>query len=162
MFIRSGYSAQTRRTRSVDGTSEGGGGETDSGTQHHHQAADVLIRRLDHKGRFGTKAGLQALALELGDVDASELDHVTFDGGPTGGASVTAIADIGRDTPPRALDHDTPWQHPHTGRLADVEGFPDRRGLGRWTGRTVGRVERIQLGDDRAREQAAGAQMGAG
>src|ERR1700685_4199644 len=105
MFIRSGYSAQTRRTRSAGGTG-GGGGEEDSGTQHHHQAADVLIRRLDHKGRFGTKAGLQTLALEPGDPDASELDHVAFDGGPIGGASVTALAGIGRDAPPRALDHD--------------------------------------------------------
>ncbi len=34
------------------------------------------------------------------------------------------------------------------------------RRLRRRTGRAVGDVERIQLGDDRAREQPTGAQMG--
>ena len=36
------------------------------------------------------------------------------------------------------------------------------RRLRRWSGRAVGDVEFIQLGDDRAREQPAGAQVGEG
>src|ERR1700679_1250960 len=82
MFIRSGYSAQTRRTRSVGGTGGAGGGETDSGTEHHDHAADVLVGRLDHERRLGAKAGLHALALEFGDAEQGELDRVALDGEP--------------------------------------------------------------------------------
>src|SRR5271155_2369730 len=69
---------------------------------------------------------------------------------------------MGGNNSPRTLDHDTPRKHPYALGLADVEGLTDLRSLRRWAGRAVGDVKRLQLGDDRTREQPAGAQVGVG
>src|SRR6476620_6207124 len=62
MFIRSGYSAQTRSTR--------------SGTEHRHRRPDVLVAFGDADRRLGAQPVRGRLGLEPGDVEAVELDDV--------------------------------------------------------------------------------------
>src|SRR6478672_2919724 len=80
MFIRSGYSAQTRSTR--------------SGTEHRHRRPDVLVALGNADRRLGAQAVRGRLGLEPGDVEAVELDDVDA------GAARAA----GRDDRPDALD----------------------------------------------------------
>src|SRR2546421_12082720 len=67
MFIRSGYSAQTR---SVLPDVPGG-----SGTEHHDVARQILVRGLDAARRAPVQAGRDPLAFELLDVHEVEADH---------------------------------------------------------------------------------------
>src|ERR1700749_90261 len=66
MFIRSGYSAQTRST----------GG---TGTQQHHLAADVVVGRSDGRPPAATQSDALRLGLELVTGQAVEPDHVLLD-----------------------------------------------------------------------------------
>src|SRR3954453_6980533 len=62
MFMRSGYSAQTRRTPSA--------------TEHHHRRAEVRARLGDLAARLGAQPGDHALALELAGRQRGERDRV--------------------------------------------------------------------------------------
>src|SRR5664279_2820897 len=72
MFIRSGYSAHTRRVRAPSVAPFA------SDTEHHHDAADVLVgcRHLAPPQRV--KADLAPLALQLTRAHAIQLDQVSF------------------------------------------------------------------------------------
>src|SRR3954451_20798161 len=108
MFMRSGYSAQTRSSRS---------------TEHHHTGADMLRGPIAMPGRLARKAGAGALGLERRCVDAVELDHVAAGvERPVGGDgladaldrhAVPAVADghrLGRVQPPVVLAHVREWK----------------------------------------------------
>src|SRR5665213_3110028 len=165
MFIRSGQSAQTRRTRDAEERGDDGGASVDSGTQHHHRAGDVRIGRCDLPSGLGAKSRLQPLRLHLGCAEAGELDDITLarrltdailrtwlsGTGPSGGGS----------DPPLTLDYDARREHAYARGLADIERLADACRLGRWAEPAVGHIERLQLGDDRAGEQPAGSEVGA-
>src|SRR5215211_8960559 len=103
MFMRSGYSEQTRSS---------------GDTQHHHLRADVLCGWLDVAGRLDRKAGAGALGLERRRIEAVELDDVAAGvEGPVGRDgladaldrhAVAAVAHgdgLGRVQPPVVLAH---------------------------------------------------------
>src|SRR5271170_2729204 len=113
MFIRSGYSAQTRNVRSD---------ALDSGTEHHHDARRVVIGRGDHAGAGGGQPRLVALVLELGDAHTIELDDIVLPGG-------LAPRPTALDDPPLALDaHDAAVEEDARG-AADVRRSCDARDL---------------------------------
>src|SRR5919198_3482161 len=66
MFIRSGYSAQTRRTRA-------------SATEHHHRGADVLLSLRDLAARQHAQPGGARLGLERRGGEVVEADDVALD-----------------------------------------------------------------------------------
>src|SRR4051794_10624780 len=82
MFMRSGYSAQTRRTPSA--------------TEHHHCRTEVGVRLAYADARLGLESGGGALGLELGRGERGQLDGV-----PRG-----ARAPVGGDRLADALEHD--------------------------------------------------------
>src|SRR3954452_9979510 len=96
MFMRSGYSAQTRSS---------------GGTQHHHLRADVLWGWLDVAGRLDRKAGVGALGLERRRVDAVELDDV----------AAGVEGPVGRDDLADAFDRHAVTAVAHGDRLGRVQ-----------------------------------------
>src|ERR1700729_1587406 len=64
MFIRSGYSAQTRSRR--------------SGTEHHHLGADVFLGRRNLRQSARRQPGRSGLALELLDAETIEMDPINL------------------------------------------------------------------------------------
>src|ERR1700729_486427 len=93
MFMRSGYSAQTR---SVGGA---------SGTEHHHRAPDVVLGGRDLHPAGGPQAGGLALGLQDVGGDVVEVDEVLL------GAQLT----VGGDRLAAALEHEAVavWPHGH-------------------------------------------------
>src|ERR1700686_233944 len=83
MFMRSGYSAQTRRIRVDakvrDGWEGEGVGDWRSDMEHHHVAARVIGCGWNAAAGRGAQTGGNALALQLGGADAVELDQVMLD-----------------------------------------------------------------------------------
>src|SRR5689334_3051394 len=96
MFIRSGYSAQTRSV---------------SGTQDHYFAADVVVGRGHRASLIGSQSSGCGLALELGGDEAVEMDHVVFN----------CVSAFGRDRLAPALEQKAVVDRPHCGRLARVD-----------------------------------------
>src|SRR5947209_3689285 len=99
MFIRSGYSAQTR---SVLGASP-----PRSRTKHHHVALQILVGGLDAARGSGVPTRRDPLALELLDAHEVELDHVPLAAGrsrvgpqaeQSGGALGRRFAAAGQDS----------------------------------------------------------------
>jgi hypothetical protein len=154
MFMRSGYSAQTRRT-AADGDpvvveeEREGVAEWRSGTQHHHSAAGVIVGGLDLASRLWLKTSDRALAFQLRGVKEIELDEVTL--------QVRRIADA-----PVTFDGDLLSHGRHARGLTGVEDTIDAHRLRRWAEATVSAVERLQLGDQRAGEQSAGPKQSVG
>src|ERR1700730_4686809 len=72
MFIRSGYSAQTRSV--VGACSEA----PSSGNERHHLAPQMLLGGLDAPDRPRTQTRREPLPLKLLDAEEIELDHVTL------------------------------------------------------------------------------------
>src|ERR1022692_3681911 len=70
MFIRSGYSAQTRSEAPV------------SDTEQHHRATDVVPARRDARPTRLTHSHRSCLSLQLRRVEAIELDHVVLHRAP--------------------------------------------------------------------------------
>src|SRR3712207_2554532 len=94
MFMTSGYSAQTRS----------------SATEHHHLAADVLRRGGDRGARKDLEAGLAALVLERGRVEAVEPDDVLAD----------LVAPVDADALAQALEDERAVLDAHGGGPAGV------------------------------------------
>src|SRR3954453_18917031 len=82
MFMRSGYSAQTRRTPSA--------------TEHPPRRAEVRVGLGDAAPRLRAEPGEGALGLELARGQRRQLDHVALRAG----------AAVGVDRQPDALEHD--------------------------------------------------------
>src|SRR5271165_307903 len=150
MFMRSGYSAQTR---------SGPGAEwvgVSSGTEHHHRAAHVLLGGGHLASGERLKVGRHSLPLELPSAYAVELDDLA----PRARRALRAPA-VG-DHPVLTLDENGALEHAHAGRTAHVEDSLDTDALRRGLAGSVGAVERLGGGDDRAGEQPAGSQVRAG
>src|SRR5579871_1003592 len=96
MFIRSGYSAQTRRTG--------------SGTEHHHLAGRVFLGLADDAGRLGAQPRALRLPPELLLADAVEFDHILF------ARFVPALGPVAGEHDPLALDPDRLREHPDAQR----------------------------------------------
>src|ERR671930_347035 len=107
MFIRSGYSAQTRRVR--------------SGTEYHHCRADVLERLRDAPPRLGAQAERRRLVLELLGLDAIELDDVVQ----------RREGAIDRDDLAHPVDRGTIAEVAHRDRAAGVDDAFDLAEVGR-------------------------------
>src|SRR3954464_4271194 len=106
MFMRSGYSAHTRRVRSA--------------TEHRHRRADVVQRLGDAPRRLGPQAEGGGLGGQLVDVDAVELDDVVGDrAGP-----------VARDDLAHALDGGAVAQVAYGDRAAGVDGAADLAQVG--------------------------------
>src|SRR3954449_8292666 len=82
MFIRSGYSAQTRRTASA--------------TQPHPSRAEVGLGLLDEARRLGPEARGAALDLEVTSAQRGQRDRVVL----------ARRGAVGRGQHPHALEHD--------------------------------------------------------
>src|SRR5207244_498361 len=157
MFMRSGYRAQTRSVCLARGFG------TRSATQHHDGAADVLVgprdsaRRLDPEAR-GLRLALKLRAPHLcqdGLIALThELDQPLRARFPTAACSVPRAQDA-----PLALDHDLAAAHLHPNWAADVKQPVDVSAVRRRTKTPVTAVERLDLDEDRAREQPAPAQV---
>src|SRR5437763_13669179 len=157
MFMRSGYSAQTRNVSSACGL------DARSTTQHHDGAADVLIGARDSARRLDPEAHDLRLPLELcapklcqnGLVALThELDHPLLVDLSCAAGSVPR----GQDAP-LALDHALPVAHLHANWPAAVKQPADVGPVRCRTETPVTAVERLDRGEDRAREQAAAAQV---
>src|SRR5436190_18993650 len=97
MFIRSGYSAQTRSWGSA--------------TEHHHHAADMIEGRVDHGPADRLQPSGSRLALKSGRTEAIEPDPVDLDGQAAGGSNDFTVA----------LEHIPIVLGPHRGRSARVD-----------------------------------------
>src|SRR5215218_3722873 len=76
MFIRSGYSAQTRSTEPVPADDEVV--EVVLATEHHHRGADVLERRRDLERWLRAQSVRLRLRREPLGAQRAELDHVVL------------------------------------------------------------------------------------
>src|SRR5271154_3045034 len=155
MFMRSGYSAQTRSA--CVGERAALAGAATSGTKHHDDAADVIVGRLDSARRLRRQPGRDPLALELLRAHAIELDDVAL---ARGARRLPRPAGGNQD--PFALDSEAAPAPPPAGGSAKKESpvlaCRPRRGAS-----VPGRaVEGLELDDDRARQQSPGTQMGSG
>src|SRR5579863_3742975 len=97
MFIRSGYSAQTRSVRG-------------SGTEDHHLAADMLLGRRDAANRVGAEAGPLAGLLQTLNAEDVERDAIGARG--AGALRVDGFAP--------ALEHERVAVARDCGRLAEI------------------------------------------
>src|SRR5215216_5458947 len=134
MFMRSGYSAHTRRARSA--------------THHHHGGAEMGVRLGDPGPRLGAEAGRGALRLELGGRERGQLYRVLG----RAGAAVRGdrLADpLQHDDVAAGPDGD--WE----GEVAPAVALPDVRG------QRLGRVdlEGPQLLGEGERDEAAGGEV---
>src|SRR5271154_1155991 len=114
MFMRSGYSAQTRSA--CVGERAALAGAAASGTKHHDDAADVIVGRLDSARRLRRQPAREPLALELLRAPAIELDDVAL---ARGARRLQRPA--GRNQDPCALDSDAAPAHPPAGGPAQQE-----------------------------------------
>src|SRR5438270_3955586 len=129
MFIRSGYSAQTRSV-----LPDGRGG---SGTEHYDVARQILVCGLDAARRAPVQAGRDSLAFELLDVHEVEADHVALArarGRAPAGQAARAVgrrlAAAGQDLA-GAFDHDAVAARTDADRATDVVGAGEAHRLGR-------------------------------
>src|SRR4051812_3069352 len=139
MFIRSGYSAQTRSVRPA------------SGTQHHHRRADVVVGLGDRARGLDAQPGIGALGLERRGLEAVEADDVLLDGPPARG--VDGLAD--------ATDHGAVRLLADADRAAGVDDAVDLADVGQRR-QAADLVERLERVGDRDREQPAVGEVRAG
>src|SRR5258707_9180103 len=118
MFIRSGYSAQTRRR---------------SGTEHHHHAADVIWSRRDHEAPGRRKTRSAGLGLELIRGQRVDPDLVPLDRTP-------AVAFDGFAT---ALEHEPVVVLSDRGRLAGIQDAVELPDVRKWA--PIARLGLLQL-----------------
>src|ERR1700733_6879532 len=144
MFIRSGYSAHTCSVRGLDELG------ARSGTEQHHLTADVVPGGGDRARAGARKPHLVTLVSQLRGAHAVELNQVVLHWHPCAGNSL-----LGRQDRALALDLHAADTYVHTGGAADVVGTVEARRLRRGPNVSSGTVERIQLRDDCAGEQAA-------
>src|SRR5947209_10452134 len=147
MFIRSGYSAQTR-----SGLPDGGGG---SGTEYHDVARQILVCGLDAARRAPVQAGRDSLPFELLDVHEVEANHVALARARGRALAPQAARSVGRrfaaagQDPAGAFDQDAVAERTDADRATDVVGAGKAHRLGRRTVSPCGGVEELELGDDR-------------
>src|ERR1019366_4378416 len=136
MFMRSGYSAHTRRV-------ESGLAGALSATKHHHGAADVLLGR-GHRARAGiVQSRFASLAMQAGCTQAVELDDIALTRGCR-----SLSARVRRDGA-LALDADGAPAHPHAQRTTLVERRSNVGTLRGWPVTLELGVEWLELGHAR-------------
>lgn len=159
MFIRSGYSAQTRSTRELEAVTE-----ARSRTKHHHRATRVLLGGGHLTSGLGVQAHFDALALQVLYTDAVEFHDgalaarftpIPLARSKTPGVAAAAARPLlsARNYLPLTFKQDRPSAHAHTGRAAHITERAHAGGLRRRHRVAASAIERLKRRDYRAGEQ---------